>query len=360
MLASPSVTTTLRSYFGARFARSFAAVFLVLGLVLVTIDLLLHAEEAMSGPRGASGAVGFLALRSAALYLPVLVPVSTFLAAFLTAGVAAHNREVVAVKASGVSPLRALLPVVLAAALASAATLVLTETVSVPAAAALEGRPGDDRADRYRSPDGLWYHTGRFVYNVRPGASEGDVFRDVRIFERDQRGRLLRTIEAARGTRLAESRWRFEGARIRSFDPERAGRAPGFLETPEIELDLAEGEDRRLERGSLAAVSLERLVDASRGADAGRTNAVLHDRLSHALLALALALVAIPLGLGVERSRSVARQAGLCALVLLAVLAAREVTGSMLGAGGAAVAGSWISLALLAGCGVVGMARAPL
>ena len=57
MLASPSVTTTLRSYFGARFARSFAAVFLVLGLVLVTIDLLLHAEEAMSGPRGASGGV---------------------------------------------------------------------------------------------------------------------------------------------------------------------------------------------------------------------------------------------------------------------------------------------------------------
>ena len=352
--------TTLRRYVSVRFALAFGAVFLILTLVVIVIDLLLHVEEILGGGRGVLPALALLVLRSVALYLPILLPITTFIAAFLAVGFAARARETIAIKAAGISPLRAMLPVLLAAALASVATLVLTETVSVPVAAALERQSGEDRVDLYRSADGIWYHKGRFVYNVRSAGEDGDALEDVRIFERDAGGRVVRVIEARRAERQAGSRWRFEDARVRSFDPARPDRAPQFSAAPEMELVLEEDDGGPRLGGDLESVPLWQLVGAPAGAATPRMRSVLHGRLSDSLLALALALVAVPLGLGVERSRSLVRPAAQGALLLLAVLGVREYAGSSLGASGPGVVASWSSLALVAAWGAFRLARAPL
>lgn len=357
MLASPSVTT-LRRYFSARFALAFGAVSLVLCLVVIVIDLLLNVEKVFGSGRGLVQGLALLLVRGAALYLPMLLPIAAFIAAFLAVGLAARAREIVAIKAAGISPLRAMLPVLLAAALVSLATLLLTETVSVPAAAALERNPGEGRVDLYRSADGIWYHMGRFVYNVRSTAEDGDALEDVRIFERDTRGRLVRAIEARRARRLEGSRWSFEDARVRSYDPARPDQAPGFREAPRLELELDEGKGPPRLRGALEGLTLGQLA-AGEGSAAPRMRSVLHARLSHSLLALALALVAVPLGLGVERTRSLARSAGQGVLVLLVVLGMREYAGSVLSAGLPAVAASWLTLAVVAAWGTFRLAREP-
>ena len=69
---------------------------------------------------------------------------------------------------------------------------------------------------------------------------------DVRIFERDERGRLRRSIVAARIEILDERRWRFEDALVRHFDPDRPQEA-ARIETLRGEvLEIADPRDQAL------------------------------------------------------------------------------------------------------------------
>ena len=342
-----------------RFLLAFGAAVAVLGLLVGVIDLLLHLEDVQEAEGGFGGGLELLALRAAALYLPFLLPFATFVAAFLTTAFTARSNEMIAIKVAGVSPLRAIAPVLLGAAALSVGTLALSETISVRAAAALEQRTGDGPADRFRSADSIWYHTGRFVYNVRSANAEGDLLEGVRIFERDDRGRMVRVVEAARASRLAGSSWRFEDVRVRRYDPETPGEPPAYERADVLDLSLEEEDGALRLRGDLEGVPLWELARARSAGDAERVEAVLHRRLSHGLLALVLALVAAPLGLQVERVRNLAGPASQGALALFLLLTAREYGASLSGAGSSAIVASWLPLALFAAWGCVGLARAP-
>ncbi len=355
---------TLRRYVTTRFLLAFSGALLILGLLVLVIDLMLHVEDLREGDRGLGAAFQLLGLRAAALYLPHLLPLATFIGAFLATGLAARSQEMIAIRAAGISPSRALVPVFIAAALLSAVTLALSETVSVRAAAALERRTGDGRADLFQSADGIWYHTGRFVYNVRSADEAGDRLEEVRIFERDGAGRLLRVIEAARADRVAGSLWRFEEARVRTYDPDRPREAPAFERAERIELALEENEHEPRLRGDLESLPVWVLARAQSrakgsGGEADRVRTAFHQRLSHPLLTLVLAFLGVPLGLSVERARSLARPLAQGAFALFLLYTAREYAGSVLGHGGAAVAASWLSLLLFASLGVFALSRAP-
>ena len=337
---------TLRRYVAKRFLLAFGGAFLTLGLLVIVIDLLLHVDEVLESGGGVADKLGLLLLRFATLFLPHLLPIATFIGAFLATGLAARSHELIAIKAAGISPLRALLPILVVAGLASAATLVLQETVSVPAAAALERREGDYRADLFRSADEIWYHTGRFIYNVSSADEAGDRLEGVRVFERDERGRRVRRIDAAAAQRVQGSLWRFQDARIRRFDPGRPETAPAFRQVGEVELALEEDESRPRLTGDLQGLPLWELARSEGRPEAERMRGILHARLSHPLLAVVLALLALPLGLGVERVRTLALPAAEGALLLFLLLTTREYVGSVLGAGAPAVAASWLSLGL--------------
>lgn len=350
---------TLARYVATRFLRALLGSFLILAAAVVVVDMLLNLEDVLEAERTLSGAVRYLLLRLAAVYLPYLLPVATFGATFFAVGVLARNREIVAMKAGGISPRLALIPVFIAAALVAIVSLLANETLTVRATAALSERSGRPAGDIELGAGTIWYHTGRYIYNLSAPDARSESVSDVRVFERNEEGRLVRLIQAARARRLAPHEWRFEAATVRTFDPARPTAPPQVRRAREITLRLEEEGSPRLLQAEIASLpvwTLAQYVHAS-GGDV-RARALLQQRLTGPLLVVLFALLALPLGLRVERTRSLALPALQGVIVLFFFLLAREYGASFTSASavGAAVA-PWAIVLAFAGLGGLQLAR---
>lgn len=298
----------LSRHFLARFAGSFAAVLVALCLVIAVVELLGDFEDVVASSEGFAGALLYVALRIPSQWLPLLVPVAAFVAAFLALGTAARSLEFVAVKAGGVSPLRVLVPVILAGLAVSGLGLALNETLGIRAHDAWRRHVrGDDQVEFRRGS--FWYHKGPYVYNVRDADPQARQLRGVAIFELDGRGRLVRSIQAP-SARIDESgRWQLDDAVIRRFEAG-APEAPVSFERQARQELVLTGELALFEAGveglSIADLREYRADRPAADPEALRAQALLHDRLTEPLSAFVFVLLAIPLGLRVERTRSLA------------------------------------------------------
>lgn len=350
---------TLARYVASRFVAAFAGSLLILTLVVLVVDMLLNLEDVLEFESELLGVLRYLWLRVAAVYLPYLVPVAAFTGAFFSVGSAARNREIIAMKAGGVSPRVAMIPVFVVAALVSMAALLVNETVTVRASAALRERAGDDVGELELRSGTIWYHTGRYLYNMRQGERENTAL-DVRVLERDERGRLVRLIRAQRAERLAPHEWRFEGATVRRFDPSDPASAPEVEHAREVTLALEEDRSPRLQQAEMASLPVWVLARYLRdGAHDARATALLHQRLTGPLLVLLFTLLAVPLGLRAERTRTLALPALEGVALLFVFLLAREYAVS-LGAKTVAAAAltPWAVVGTFFAVGAVQFARA--
>jgi lipopolysaccharide export system permease protein len=352
----------LSRHFLARFVVTFAAVLSVLVLAVGVVELLGDFEDVVGSSDGFGGALLYVALRIPSQWLPLLVPFAAFAAAFVALGAAARSLEFVAIKAGGVSPLRVLVPVMLAGAVVSGLGLAANETLGVRAheAGRRLARGGDPVEFRRGS---FWYHKGRYVYNVRDADPQARQLRDVAIFELDRRGRLVRSIQAARARIDAEGRWQLDDAVIRRFEPG-VPEAPVSLERlARTELVLA-GELALLDAGvqglSLADLREYRNERPPDDPEAVRAQALFHDRLSEPFSAFVFVLLAIPLGLRVERTRSLAVPALQGVGALFGFSTMREYGGALAAQGVLSPAATpWLILAAFAAVSTWLLARTP-
>jgi lipopolysaccharide export LptBFGC system permease protein LptF len=357
--------TTLSRYITTRFLRSFFGSALILALVVVIVDMLLNLDEIVESKDTLWGALEHLFMRTASLYLPYLIPFATFAGVFLSLGLAARSLEILAMKAGGVSPLRAIIPIFFCAVLISMAAFVLYETVTVPASSTLNERLGVRTGEIYLRSGTIWYHTGRFVYNIRNPDPEKETVQDIRVFERNEAGRLIRLIRARQARREAPGIWQFSDATVRSFDPAKPEAPPSVERSPEITLKLAEDRSPRLLRAELAALPMWTLarhvlsVRAS-GERAPGAETLLSERLSSPLLVILFALLAVPLSLSVEQTRSIALPAVQAALVLFFFLSAREYVPRFATVGSpAAILAPWLVLTFFFAFGAWRLVRVP-
>ncbi len=356
---------TLWRYLAVRFLTAFVGSLLILALVLLVVDMLLNLGDVIEAEETVLGAIGLLLQRSAATYLPYLIPVATFTATFVAVGQAARNREIVAVKAGGVSPLRALLPIFALSAVIALLALVLNETVALRAARALNSNSGSSVGEVTLRSGTIWYHTGRFIYNIRDPRPQGETVRDVRVFERDEAGRLVRLIHAREAARLAPNEWRFRGATVRTFDPVDAKRPPVTERASDIVLELGEDRPPHLQQAELVVLPLGTLAEyvsavLNHGGNPGRARALLHSRLTVPFLVILFALLAIPLGLAVEQTRSLALPALQGVGLLFVFLLVREY-GASFGARGefSAALAPWLTLIVFFALGSWRLSRVP-
>jgi len=342
---------TLWRHYAARFARAFAASLLILTLLMIAVDTLLELDDVPEDQRTIAAAAIRVGLRTLAQYLPYLVPAASFAAAFACTAQGARSREIVALKAGGVNPLFALAPVFVGALVVGGALLFLQETVGLRAAAALAESSGARRGEVTRS-GAIWYHAGRVVYSARETDAEGERVRDIRVFERDEHGRLVRHIQAEAAERLSPQRWRFEHAVVRSFDPSDPGAPPRFERADEVTLELAADRTPRLNPDELAALPLPTLADyvgsvMAAGGAPGPARAVLHQRVTAPALALLFALLAVPLALSIERTRALALPALQGVLLVAVFLFLRGGTSPLTRSGGPLAV--WLPWSTLAG-----------
>jgi len=351
--------STLSRYVVSRFLRAFLGALVTLALAVMVVDMLLNLDEMLQGGAGVAGAARYLGLRLASVYLPYLIPVATFAGALFAVGVLARNHEIIAMKAGGVAPIVALIPIFSASAVIAIGALIADETFTVRAASALASQAGAPAGQVELRGGTIWYHTGRYIYNIRSPDPTGESVRDIRVFERDEDGRLVRLIQAARAQRIAPREWRFEGATVRLFDPSKPEAAPTLERSREVTLRLEEDRSPRLLQAEISALpiwTLARYVRASPG-DL-RARSVLHQRLTGPLLVLLFALLAVPLGLRVEQTRSLALPALQGVMVLFSFLLAREYGASFTAGGALGAFAPWAVLLAFAAFGGVQLARA--
>jgi lipopolysaccharide export LptBFGC system permease protein LptF len=351
-LRERSPLNTLWRHYAARFARAFGASLLILTLLVIAVDTLLELDDIPEAQRTLAAAAVRVGLRMLAEYLVYLVPAATFSAAFVTVAQGARTREIIALKAGGVNPLVALTPILAAALAIGIGFTLLQETAGVRAAAALAEQAGTMRGELTRS--GLvWYQAGRVLYSARGSDADGERVTDIHVLERDEQGRLLRQIQAARAVRLSPQQWRFEQAVVRSFDPSAPTEPPRFERSEAVTLELAADRTPRLHPDELAALPLPMLGDylssvlASAGSP-GPARFAFHQRASAPALALLFALLAIPLALSVESGGTVALRALQGVLWVAAFLFLRDAAGGFTRTGGASAV--WLPWSLLAAC----------
>jgi lipopolysaccharide export system permease protein len=357
--------TILWRYVSLRFVRSFLGSAAILALAVIIVDMLLNLDEIIETKDTLWGVIQVLLMRTASFYLPYLIPFATFIGVFLSLGLAARSREILAMKAGGISPLRAVVPIFLWSVAISVAALILNETVTVPASSSLNERLGVRAGEIYLRSGTIWYHTGRFVYNLRSPDADKETVRDIRVFERNAAGRLVRLIRAKQAHREAPGVWRFRDATVRRFDPAIPDAPPSVERSPDITLELAEERSPRLLRAELATLpvwTLARHVVSVRvsGDEAPGAEALLSARLSSPLLVILFALLAVPLSLRVEHTQSVALPAVQAALILFLFLMAHEYVPRFAGLGSLSAAfAPWFVLTLFFAYGAWRLARAP-
>jgi lipopolysaccharide export system permease protein len=351
--------STLSRYVATRFLRAFLGALLILALSVLVVDMLLNLEDVLEAERSIPGALRFLGLRLASVYLPYLLPVATFSGAFFAVGLLARSREIIAIKAGGIAPLVAMIPVFISAAIIAILALVANETLSVRASAALTKQTGSVGGAVELRAGTIWYHTGRYVYNIRSADAGSDSVRDIRVFERDDAGRLVRLIQAVRARRLAPHEWRFEGATVRRFDPARPEAPPAVERAREITLRLEEERSPRLLQAEIGALPIWTLASYLKDSpEDARARSLLHQRLTGPLLVLLFALLAVPLGMRVEQTRSLALPALEGVALLFAFLLAREYGANFASASAAAASvAPWAILLAFAGFGAFRLAR---
>src|SRR5262245_34246217 len=167
--------------------------------------MMVNFDHVIDYGEGISGVVSYLFLRLPSYYLPFLLPVGSFGAAFLCLGLPARALEILAAKTSGIAPARIAAPVLATASAFSLFALVLNETVVLRTAQQLDG---GQHGELFQSSGAFWYQSGNTLFEVQGADRDTQTLQGVVIYERDPKGRLVRRVEAERAHIEDDHRWR--------------------------------------------------------------------------------------------------------------------------------------------------------
>lgn len=353
----------LSRYFVSGYLTFYAGIVIVSMLVIAIVEMMVNLDHMIEYGGGVAGAASYLFLKLPAYYLGYVIPAGSYGAAFLCLGLPARSLEILAAKASGISPRRLALPVIAAAALLSIGALALNETIVRETANRFNLARSGGVGELFQANGVFWESRGGTLLSVEEVDRDAGTLRGVRLYERDRQGRLLRSIHAEAAHLEDGERWRLERALFREFSPDDPESVPRSETRDTAWLDLGLLSDLSLlgaDPRSLSLWSLSEYIGALRreDRDSSRYRALWHARLSEPASVLLFALLGAPLGMAVERSRSLA-VAALEAVGLLGLYYALRATTSLAGAegDGALVGSPWLLLALFAAFGAWRLAR---
>ncbi len=349
----------LSRYFVSGYLTYYAAIVIVSLLVIAIVEMMVNFDHVIEYGEGWVGMATYLFLRLPSYYLPFLIPVGSFGAAFLCLGLPARSLEILAAKTSGISPTKLAGPVLAAAAVLSVAALALNETIVLDAARRFNS---EDGGEIFQSRGSFWYQRGNALFRVEAADRDSRTLQGVTVYERDSAGHLVRSIRAASARIEDDRRWRLENAIFHEFDADDPLAPPRTETREDAWLELGSAEDLALLGADARSLSLLRLRAQIAALerddrDATRYRAQWHARLADPFSVVLFALLGSPLGMMVERSRSLA-VAALQAIALLGGYYGLQTTATVLAGGGVAAAAyaPWAVQALFAAYGAWRMA----
>lgn len=319
---------TLDRYVALTLARNYL---LALGALLAVLTIFAFVEELEDLGKGR------YRLKDAALFILLttprrvidLAPVTALLASLTALGALASGRELVAMQAAGVSPLRigwsalrpGLLFVAVAVALGQFVAPPLDRVAHVKRAQALSGTVA------IQSDHGFWSRAGHRFLRVRD-IRGGGILGGVEIYEFDDDGRLRRFTYAQRADIRADREWRLTDVVQKDFEAGGIVRRQlpvlaweSFLNAEQVDL-LA------LQPSILSFSDLYEYVRYLRasGQDSASYELALWQKASMPLAVGAMTLLSVPFVLGVMRMASTGQRMMIGSLVGVGFHLASQVT----------------------------------
>ncbi len=277
---------------------------LVLLALFSFIDLAETLEDVGTGAFTVADALSVLVLTTPARMLELL-PVSLLLGSVLGLGLLANQRELVALRAAGMSVWHmGGIVLVLATALALLAAAVQLAVVPMAERRAQEFRTRTLEQTALGSTE-FWSRSGARL--LRVGAVDfGRIPRNVEIYELDEDARLRHLLRADRADIVSAGTWLLQDVEEKVLDGERVLQRqvatlewPSFL-SPDQLATLVSPAD------AVSALDLYRYLDQSRGAglDTREQQVLFWQQVSLPLALLAMGLLGVPLALASVRTRS--------------------------------------------------------
>lgn len=150
-----------------------------------------------------------------------LVPSSALLGSLFVVGAMANNREIVAIRAAGLSTAWIIRSIMLAGLLLVVIAVFIGEFIAPPserAAQVLKTKAQNDGVVM-RSQYGMWLREGNRFINVRKILDDGSLG-DIRIYEVDQQHRLTQISQIDHGEFLGNEQWQLTNIRQSIIKPD--------------------------------------------------------------------------------------------------------------------------------------------
>ncbi len=305
------------------------ASFLVLLLVFTLFELLGDILKHHVSPL----VVGAYLLNVVPYFLYNTLNMCVLLTVVVTFGILQRNNEVVAMKATGISIYRMVVPVLVMAALL-AAGLFLFDQIYLPHANkrqdALRNEIKGKPAQTYLRPDRQWiFGQNSDIYYYQFFDSDRDRFANITVFQFDPvTFEVTRRIYAARAHWEPDlKRWIFQqgwerslrGPAIENFQEFEVTTFPQFNEPPAyFKKEFVQSSDE------MSYAELERYIQdlQQSGFDVVRLRVRLHKKLAYPLITLVMALLAVPFSLSAGRRSTLTGAAGAVGIAVAYLLVA--------------------------------------
>ncbi len=318
-------------------ATSFAKGILpVLMLLVGLFSFLALSEELEDVGKGAFQAVD--AIKVVILTLPRrtidILPVATLLGALLGLGAMANHREVLAVRASGMSPRRISWPVI-QVALALIVIVAVLQNVAIPH---WERTAGQFRSKQYTQAAGdnsrfgteFWTRSEKQL--IRVGSVQfGRVPSDIEIYELDANGRLDQLTQAERADILSPEEWLLHGVRQSQLQQDHA--LERRLDNLRWRSVLSEKQMSSLIQPAEALSPIDlfqyiRRLD-SNGLNTHRYRFIFWQQMSLPLALIAMSLLAVPFVLGSVRSISIGQRVAIGGSIGVVFYLSEQISGNV-------------------------------
>lgn len=216
---------------------------LALLLLLTLFNLFTFSDELKElghGNYGLKQILMFLALTSPRVFFE-LVPSAALLGSLFVVGAMANNREIVAMRAAGLSTAWIIRSIMLAGLLLVMVAVFVGEFVAPDAerTAQLLKTTAQNNGVVMRSQYGMWLREGNRFINVRKILDDGSLG-DIRVYEIDDQYRLNKITQAEHGKFLGNEQWQLTNVKRSFIDPNqvRAESQPEVKWQSTIESDL--------------------------------------------------------------------------------------------------------------------------
>ncbi|WP_375291160.1 LPS export ABC transporter permease LptG [Qipengyuania sp.] len=299
----PSRTLTL--YLAKLFVARIAAVLVMLVLVLLMMDLLSQSGKILEAGNGQPQLLYYASLRIPQLIARFL-PYAVLLATLITLVTLNQNSEVIAMKAAGLSAHQVLAPLVLTAAVISAASFAFNEGVVARATASLKAWQAVDYGPIPPESDvrtNVYVSTGPDIMSAATVLGTGNAMRmrDVTFYRRSPEGMIIQRISASTA-RYANPGWTMTDANIFEVQGATSRDVPSITVAESLapqQIELARVDPETQDFGRLSE-SIDRYRDAGRNADELRT--VWWHKMSGPLAAILMPILGSIAAFGLARS----------------------------------------------------------